>query len=115
MKKLKLIGLRIKKGWFGRQIRKQVGIIYVKDSNVIIESKLPSLRALRNRIQEVGDAGGFGIEDCIHTPHSREHVIISRHKTDDPKFLEALKYARWWQDEYDGWDINITASPIIDE
>lgn len=113
MKVLRLFG--VKKGWFGRRVKKVVARIYVKDGKVVIESKLPSFRALRDKIQEIGDLGGFGIEDCISTPHSRADVIVSRHKTDDPKFLEALAYYHVFYNEFDGWIIGASRNSVVDE
>ncbi len=89
-------------------MRKQIATIYVKDGQVVIDSELPSLRALRDRIQEIGETGGFLLS------HTVEEVGY-RHKIGDPEFLEALRYSPWWGELYNGWDIHIVASKVVDE
>ena len=113
MKVLNLSG--VKKGWFGRRVKKVVARIYVKDGRVVIKSKLPSFLALRDEIQRIGDTIGFGVIDCVSTPYSREDIIVSEHKTDDPQFLEALAYWNTLYHEFDGWVIGASRNPIVDE
>ena len=108
MKKLKIIGLKNRFFGLGPVVRKQIATIYIKDGQVMIESELPSLRALRDKVQEIGETGGFLLS------HTREESG-RRHKVGDPEFLEALTYAPLWQERYNGWDIHIAASKVVDE
>ncbi len=108
MKKLKIIGLKNRFFGFGPEVRKQIATIYVKDGQVVIESDLPSLRALRNRIQEAGETIGALLSSTYEEPGKRYRV-------NDPEFLEALSYEPLWERRYDGWDIHIAASKVVDE
>jgi len=108
MKKLKIIGLKNRFFGLGPVVRKQIAVIYVKDGQAVVESELPSLRALRDRIQEIGETGGFLLS------HTREESG-RRHKIGDPEFLESLCYSPWWGELYNGWDIHIAASKVVDE
>ncbi|MBI2278648.1 MAG: hypothetical protein HYU81_01130 [Candidatus Brennerbacteria bacterium] len=106
MKKLKLLG--IKKGLFDIRIKKTVAIIYVENGRVVIESKLSSLLALRDRIQKIGDEDGFVLW------HTREYGERPR-KINDPDFLEALASGDFLYREFDGWSIGATRDQITEE
>ena len=92
----------------GKDIKKIVATIYVKDGQVVIESELPSLRTLRDRIQEIGGTGGFLLS------HAREEAGY-RHRIDDPLFLEALECADMLYGTFNGWDVGARRDQIIDE
>lgn len=106
MKKLKLLG--IKKGLFRRCVKKIVATIYVKDGRVVIESKLPSVLALRDKIQKLGDEEGFVLW------HTREYGERPR-KTNEPDFLEAVASEDLLYRDFDGWAIVATRDQIVEE
>ncbi len=108
MKKLKIIGLKNRFFGLGPMVRKQIATIYVKDGQVVIESALPSLRALCDKIQEAGETTGALLSPTYEEPGKRYRV-------NDPEFLEALSYEPLWQKRYNGWDIHIAASKVVDE
>ncbi|HCI05427.1 MAG: hypothetical protein UX26_C0018G0008 [Parcubacteria group bacterium GW2011_GWC1_45_9] len=108
MKKLKIIGLKNRFFGFGPVVRKQIATIYVKDGQVEVESELSSLRALRDRIQRGGETGGALLSHTVEE-------VGRRYKVNEPEFLEALTYEPLWEERYDGWDIHIAASKVVDE
>ena len=108
MKKLKLLGFKRRFLGLGKDIKKIVATIYVKDGQVVVESDLPSLRALRDKIQALGETEGFTLW------HTREYGERSR-KVGEPDFLEAIESGDLLYGVFDGWDIGARRDQIVDE
>ncbi len=108
MKKLKLLGFKKRFLGLGKDIKKIVATIYVKDGQVVIESELPSFRVLRDKIQKRAETEGFTLW------HSREYGE-RRRKISEPDFLEALESGDLLYGVFDGWDIGARRDQIVDE
>ncbi len=121
MKKLNLVG--IKKGWFGRRIKKIIAVIYVKDGRVMVESKCQKIKKqLQAEIDKVAYDGVFGIPKYKNVKDAKGRVINNEvweqhQKPKDPQFLEAFKASTWfWFDkEYDDYKINPLISDIVEK
>jgi len=122
MKKIKLVG--IKKGWFGRKIKKIVADIYVQNGKVIVESKYPELKeGLQKELDRFAyTTGAFGIRKSRYIKDKKGNVmdiqlIQINQKPGDLEFLEALLGATWfWSDKkFDDYEIYETISKIVEE
>ncbi|MBI5401492.1 hypothetical protein HZB05_01540 [Candidatus Wolfebacteria bacterium] len=121
MKKLKLVG--IKKGWFGRKIKKNVADIYVQDNKVIVESKYQKSREeLQKELDRLAYIGAFGIRKSREIKDKKGNVTDIQdfqinQRPGDQKFLEALAGCGWfWDDKkFDGYEVYETISKIVEE
>ena len=124
MKKLKLLG--IKKGLFGREVRKVVADIYVKDGKIVVESKDKKAgdKLQKELNRRLSWKGGFYLgksrEKRDKNGELLEHVIYGVFtKPDEPKFLNTLRsrgFSGFWSTENFGdYEIHIGLSKIVDE
>lgn len=122
MRKLKLVG--IKKGWFGREIKKIVADIYVQDNKVVVESK--DQKEKEKLQKEINDRLAhiipFGIRKSREIKDEKGNVTGGElyqinQKPGDPKFLEALKgaFGFWSGKKFGGYLIIPTISKIVEE
>jgi len=124
MKKLKLVG--IKKGWFGRDIQKVVADIYVKDGEIVVESKdkKASDKLQKELNKRLAYKGGFGLgkstEKRSKNGELLEHVsYVVLTKPDDPEFLNTLKsggfFGFWMNEKFGDYEVYETLSEITEE
>ena len=119
MKKLELFGFR--KNFFGREVRKQIATIYVRDGKVVVESEMPKLREILQQAIEHEAYSEKGIESV----GTLEGEGGGFHKPEDSNFLEELRMANLWVQkdegrsvrvrEWDGWFVSIPRSKVVDE
>lgn len=121
MKKLKLVG--IKKGWFGRKIKKIVADIYVQDGKVVVESKdREEARKLQKEINyRAVQAIPFGIRKCREIKDEKGRNVTELYqinqKPGDPLFLEALAsaFGFWIDKKFGDYEVYETISKIVEE
>lgn len=108
MKKLKLIGVREEKGELPGDFQ-PVGEVYAENGKVKVESPYPGLaQELLSEIERAAYTDGFLISPSREEPGTR-------HKVNDPRFLEALTYSDLWDKRFGGWKIFEVRSQIVDE
>ncbi len=108
MKKLKLVGLKYDGGKFVGELQ-PVGEVYVENGRVKVGSPYPDLaKELLAEIEGAAYTEGFRIAPSLEEPGTR-------HKADDPRFLEALTYSDIWDKIFRGWKIDEMHSEIVEE
>ncbi len=108
MKKLKLIGLKYNSGKFVGEPQ-SVGEVYVENGRVKVNSPYQDLAdGLLREIEKAAYTTGALISPSREEPGTR-------HKADDPRFLEALTYSDIWDKLFGGWRIDEMRSEIVEE
>lgn len=83
--------------------------VFVRNRRVVVEAKTSQLeRELTKAIEPGAYGSGYRIAPTLE-------AAGTYHDVNDPRFLEALRYATGlWIQTYDGWSIPIMRSKIIE-
>lgn len=102
MKKLKLFAWKDEGGKLSRE-KSFVGEVYVKEGKVVVES---DDQIFREQVLKEIELGAY-TEGFLISPSPEEPG--TRHKADDPLFLDALTYADGiWYKRFNGWRVDPT-------